>query len=773
MKKITKLLTAFLIMLFSVPVFAEDGVTIENIIGTTLNENVVLNATDKIDVAFNDLNQDASYKVTLKNNTDEVVYVNDVVVENLSEEFIEFSLTNKSLNTLIEPGKENVVEVEIKTLDITHAGRNVNKEVTLKFLLGDSVVNPETSANWIVYVFLIGTLLITISTMFSKLDKKKKLSIFVIGTLVLGTTVVSANDDNTLSLTGKVKYTSQNLLQESGTKLDGYKVSYVDSVEIWKYAEQVKNIIISDNKTKPEEYECRYDLTTTGSKRIYGYLVENGNSKTPYDLYIVSNGVMYAPANSTGLFSFPNVETIKGIEYVEFDNTTNMSAMFMNNEKLKNLNTSAINTSNVTNTSYMFNGCDNLNVSEKNFNLAKVTNKTYMFNQNLNDIVKKYAISDKNVDFASSAEARNYMVESTKNSENPIYYYRGPVANNNVIFANFCWKIVRTTETGGTKLIYNGVPNNNRCYNSGTSSRIGTSAFNSQNKKSLSAVGYMYGKSYTALTKNLSSQSNVYLYGNDIIWTGTEYKLIDTKESDSWPKDRTLLASKYHYTCFNETGVCQQVYYIHYFGDSANAYYFTLSNGLNIEDAKNEMFENKNNSTIKNIIDNWYKQNMTSYTEQLEDTVWCNDRSITIGTLKNKDTDGSNSFSYFISHEGKKNARPNLNCQNKNDKFTVNADNGNGALKYPVGLLTVDEYTLAGSGLKSYSASSYLYTGQNQWTASPMDFYNGIAHVSAAQDYAKSTITDNSADVRPSISMKKDIRVITGNGSSYNPYIVE
>ena len=48
-----------------------------------------------------------------------------------------------------------------------------------------------------------------------------------------------------------------------------------------------------------------------------------------------------------------------------------------------------------------------------------------------------------------------FVFEGTESDEHPIYYYRGAVTNNNVLFANICWKIVRTTETGGTKLIYN------------------------------------------------------------------------------------------------------------------------------------------------------------------------------------------------------------------------------------------------------------------------------------------------------------------------------
>ena len=37
---------------------------------------------------------------------------------------------------------------------------------------------------------------------------------------------------------------------------------------------------------------------------------------------------------------------------------------------------------------------------------------------------------------------------------------------------------------------------------------------------------------------------------------------------------------------------------------------------------------NTNDSEIKKFIDSWYEENMTEYTNQLEDTVWCNDRSI-------------------------------------------------------------------------------------------------------------------------------------------------
>ena len=77
-----------------------------------------------------------------------------------------------------------------------------------------------------------------------------------------------------------------------------------------------------------------------------------------------------------------------------------------------------------------------------------------------------------------------YIRSGTENNENPIYYYRGAVDNNNVYFGGFCWKIVRTTETGGLKMIYNGVPTSGSC-GSGTTSQenssIGNSKYNASN----------------------------------------------------------------------------------------------------------------------------------------------------------------------------------------------------------------------------------------------------------------------------------------------------
>ncbi len=375
----------------------------------------------------------------------------------------------------------------------------------------------------------------------------------------------------------------------------------------------------------------------------------------------------------------------------------------------------------------------------------------------------------------------------------PIYYYRGNVTNNNVLFANMCWKIVRTTSTGGTKLIYNGVPDDSgACNNTGTASQISTSTFNSSSN-SPAYVGYMYGTVYTYSSK---SPSGTIIYGNDVTYSNGTYTLIGkTMTSTDWDSDRAILANGYHYTCFTSNTTCSSVYYITYFGlINANlAFYFTFTEGDALETAKEKMYTNTTNSTIKTTIDNWYKTNLTSYTSYLEDTIFCNDRSDATGTtysgpLANKDTNSTDGFSYFKSYENTKNGTPSLECLNQNDRFSLSITNGgtegfgNNSLTYPVGLLTSDEVELAG-GQYTVNYKYYLYNGSEYWTMSPYTFdysqssisgvspsnnlvgYNPLGRGSGMGNYY-------SIGVRPVISLKLGTTFESGTGLASNPYIV-
>ncbi len=529
----------------------------------------------------------------------------------------------------------------------------------------------------------------------------------------------------------------------------------------------------------------------------------------------------------------------------------------------------------------------------------------------------------------------------TFNGNKDVYYYYGEAANNNVIFGDYCWKIVRTTDTGGVKLLYNGVPSSDlKCNNSGDASaltreQMGTSsntvAFNS-NYNSLADVGYMNNKRYPSNSKSMtSSQTNSqnilslslvgvstgYYYSDNYIWNGSGYRL-DTPELVNWKNNYQSLVGKYtcnstfdtsictslryitgttsssmyyleltkgktikdetitfsnsihdngdgtytlsnpviiekkdwytnygsyknyytcgnneitcdtsnikyitgtsatsifyilgstwnkygnsftwdgtnytlvdtiniinlsqsgvlnnnHYTCFNSSGVCSELNYIYYI-NSGTPYYVKLNNGNSIEDALDEMLYNDdvntNDSTIKSAIDYWYSNNMTQYTDYLEDTVWCNDRS-----MDNKESNGWNpnggSTDTLLIFKSYRNLS-NLNCQNRNDRFSVNKENGNGVLKYPVGLISKQEQNLA-----YFSSKSSLASGNYYWGLSPGYFNNynytyGYGVNSAGSGY--SDLVSLSYGVRPSVSLRTGIEYMSGDGSGNYPYIID
>ena len=135
---------------------------------------------------------------------------------------------------------------------------------------------------------------------------------------------------------------------------------------------------------------------------------------------------------------------------------------------------------------------------------------------------------------------------------------------------------------------------------------------------------------------------------------------------------------------------------------------------------------NTNNSTIKTYIDDWYKTNIVGTTNEqyLADNVFCNDRSM---AGNNSGTGAGVSRTYYRWYNwasSSYNNKMTLKCPQKNDAFTVSdTTNGNGALTYPVGLLSTDEIALAG-GWNAANSGYYLYSGQVWWASSPSVSYS-------------------------------------------------
>ena len=198
----------------------------------------------------------------------------------------------------------------------------------------------------------------------------------------------------------------------------------------------------------------------------------------------------------------------------------------------------------------------------------------------------------------------------------------------------------------------------------------------------------------------------------------------------------------------------------------------------NSDTTPEEARTNANDSTIKTSIDNWYANNMTSYTKYLSTTaVYCNDRELASGASYS-----TTERFYFKAYERLyTNKVPTYDCTNIKDAFSVN--NAEAKLKYPIGLMTADEIAYAG-GVVDKNAPMWYYTNSslesstgktNWWSLSPVNWFGNYANSWIVYGSFNPGVLDNfgvgdSSGVRPAVSLKTCVQWKSGNGSATSPY---
>ena len=396
-----------------------------------------------------------------------------------------------------------------------------------------------------------------------------------------------------------------------------------------------------------------------------------------------------------------------------------------------------------------------------------------------------------------------YMMESTENDPYPIYYYRGNVDNNNVYFAENCWKIVRTTSTGGLKLVYNGaatiVDGEKQCLETtgdGTQLSVGTKKFNSSSN-SPAYVGYSLPESSKRYSYSTQTLNGVTYYGSSV--DQATKRLVDP----------VLELNDTHHYSYNSTdpdatgisGDTGNVRYYYYknsaSGTSRTGYFIKFDKTKSVSTILDEMLSennSKNNpSVIQEVINDWWGTGgdnslNSKYGEFLEDTEWCNDRSIAsyggwspTGTLYS-----SNWKDYLLiftervrydqeafgtdANNIKNTNTPILTCSRPVDRLTV----ANGNLTYPIGLLTYDELAMAGVIWfdNINNTSYYLDINQTYWLLSPIDFSYTNARVGGVDVQLRQSFVNSSYSVRPALSLKSGTEILKGDGTKTKPYII-
>ena len=183
-----------------------------------------------------------------------------------------------------------------------------------------------------------------------------------------------------------------------------------------------------------------------------------------------------------------------------------------------------------------------------------------------------------------------------------------------------------------------------------------------------------------------------------------------------------------------------------------------------------------NPSTIKGILDTWYTNNIENEEKKLHygqyidgNAGFCGDRRVSSGSGTGR------SVTNYQPQTRTSNSSPSLSCE-KADIYTIDEfEHGNGALTYPIGLISADEAMFA--GLITWDVSNrnnYLCTDKSYWTMSPGRFISeGYAYVIIVS--SDGSFTSNSVrvarGVRPVINLKSAI-AITGSGTTSDPFKV-
>lgn len=214
------------------------------------------------------------------------------------------------------------------------------------------------------------------------------------------------------------------------------------------------------------------------------------------------------------------------------------------------------------------------------------------------DLSKSNDVNNKT--FVASGEIKTIkekiVGDSNIKSLDGIYYYNGADVNNNLIFADICWQIVRTTENGGVKLIYNGLSVNGVCGKTAydTSSYVNyignDDVIYNSNANLLTSVGYMYGNYDYGKINFLTDVQNVgfngyfgtgsavsYYYGTSAIWN--ENTKTYTLENELKGGANYNMALSHKYTCGSTSvGASCEVVYIA-IGGTSTARYVSLPPG--------------------------------------------------------------------------------------------------------------------------------------------------------------------------------------------------
>ena len=314
------------------------------------------------------------------------------------------SFNNTIVGTITANVKDWVFKVSVNNGTIKDGGYNLHLSGTSgSFNVNINTTGSKSGADYTIELIGDSSIKFYTDSSYTKLINNNIYSGFINNNTSSSVTIYYKSDT---AINSDILIKTKGTIMEIATMKNG--CSYPnDGTEFWNdtYKPYIRTITFGNDlsnlpSTCTEENLC-WDIseTTTQKKKVYGYLVDTGlkdstdNTKSLYNLYIVSGAQIFAPSSCSEMFSFyydywadSGEKHISNLIKINFNNNfnttkvTTMSYMFENCKSLTSLDLSNFNTANVTNMNMMFFDCSSLtSLNLSNFNTSNVTNMGGMF----------------------------------------------------------------------------------------------------------------------------------------------------------------------------------------------------------------------------------------------------------------------------------------------------------------------------------------------------------------------------------------------------------
>ena len=299
--------------------------------------------------------------------------------------------------------------------------------------------------------------------------------------------------------------------------------------------------------------------------------------------------------------------------------------------------------------------------------------------------------------------------ENNDDETSRIYFYRGTVENNHLVYVDSCFRILRTNEDGSLRLVYDGPVSNNKCkeLSEKTGVSVGTVKFSENETVSLIEAANGLTPSYD----DNNSHSEIIDKLND--WFVNSFMN---------PHDD---GKNYTYNISRNTLFCNNKKYS---STDSNIKYYDSKKMVPVFKSEHDR-DSSNPSKLTNTF--------SLVCSEENDRLSANDKTLSypVGILSAEDV--LLAGGYLTDHS---------------DEYHGGSD----------GMANTKFYLYTGSTFWTSTAySTDLNTGYNYVIAVNSNGYMEGKHVT------------ETADVIPVISLSSDVRIISGNGTANNPYRID